>query len=262
VDDGWYIDEIRVTNTLTSAATVSVDQADRSGLPTCGAVCGSLTASLTASPPTVGPGEQVTLDASGSVADQCPGGTLLYRFWADGLRDGLLLGPDDFVLQDWAANAMLTRTTNSTTHYFVDVRCSTTPACASRAMVVVPFVCPPADLQPLPVPILWTNDTEVVWNNGGTLSDAIRGDLGALRASQGQFDGTVLGCMVNDISGNGLTRFTDAGTPPPGEAFYYLVREDFHCRSWSTGVPAEVPGAGGNRDVDLAYDPHICPSYD
>jgi hypothetical protein len=262
VDDGWYIDDIRVTNTLTSGATVSVDQADRSGLPACGPVCGSLTASLVASPPTVGPGEPFTLDASGSAADQCPGGTVLYRFWWDQVRDGLL-GPYDFVLQEWGANAMLTRTTPSTAHYFVDVRCSTTPACNSRALAVVPFVCPAADLEPLPVPILWASDTEVVWD-AVPYTDAIRGDLGALRASQGQFNGTVLGCMGNQIqtaSGDVFTRFTDADTPLPGEAFYYLVRQDNPCRSWSTLSPAEVPGAGGNRDIDLAYDPHICPSY-
>ena len=27
-DDGWYIDDIQVTNTLTGAATVTVDTAD------------------------------------------------------------------------------------------------------------------------------------------------------------------------------------------------------------------------------------------
>ena len=259
VDDGWYIDDLRVTNTLTSAATVSVDQADRSGFPACGPVCGSLTASLIASPPTVGPGEPFTLDASGSATDQCPGGTVLYRFWRDQVRDGLL-GPYDFVLQEWGANAMLARTTTSTAHYFVDVRCSTTPACNSRAMVVVPVVCPPADVEPLPVPILWASDTEVVWD-AVPYSDAIRGDLDALRTSQGQFNGTVLGCMGNQITGVDFMRFTDADTPLPGEAFYYLVKQDVGCNSWSTLSPAEDPGAGGNRDIDLAYDPHICPSY-
>jgi hypothetical protein len=29
--------------------------------------------------------------------------------------------------------------------------------------------------------------------------------------------------------------------------------------SWGTGSPAELPGAGGDRDADLALDPHTCP---
>jgi hypothetical protein len=33
MDDGWYIDDIQVTNTLVSAATLRVDTTDRSGLP-------------------------------------------------------------------------------------------------------------------------------------------------------------------------------------------------------------------------------------
>ncbi len=260
-DDGWYIDDIRVTNTLISAATVSVDQADRSGLPACGPVCGSLTTSLTATPPTVGPGEAVTLDASGSVADQCPGGTLLHRFWWDWERDGLL-GRYDPVLQDWDPNAVVSSTATATKHYFVDVRCSTGPACAGRALVVVPFVCPPIDRMPFPVPITWASKTQVSWGGDGTVSDAIRGDLGALRASHGQFNGSVLDCMEKNIA-DGIPRsFTHAGTPSPGEAFYYLVKEDISsCDSWGTGSPAEVPGAGGDRDADIPLDLDICPSF-
>ena len=46
-------------------------------------------------------------------------------------------------------------------------------------------------------------------------------------------------------------------------AFYYLLKTGFtgsHCLfySWSTGSPAEKPGAGGNRDQDLALDPNGC----
>src|SRR6185369_15330341 len=68
-DDGWYIDDIRVTNTLTSAATVRVDTADRSALPGCPAACSSLSASLAAVPTSSSvPGEPILLDASGSTA--------------------------------------------------------------------------------------------------------------------------------------------------------------------------------------------------
>ena len=263
-DDGWYIDDVRVTNTLTGAATVSVDQADRTGLPTCGPVCGSLTASVTATPPTVELDQEVTLDASGSVADQCPGGNLQYRFWDDVDKDGVL-APWDTVFQEWGVNAVLTHTPNRTKHYYVDVRCSTGPACASRVLVVVPLVCAPVDRVPFPDPITWASKTHADFGWRFDVSaDAIRGDLGALRASQGQFQGTVLDCMGNNIYATGSTNlnFTHAGTPSPGEAFYYLVKDDGHaCASWGTGSTAEVPGAGGDRDLDIPYDPNICPAY-
>jgi hypothetical protein len=45
-DDGWYIDAVQVTNTPVSAATVTVDMADRSGLPACGPVCTDVTPPL------------------------------------------------------------------------------------------------------------------------------------------------------------------------------------------------------------------------
>ena len=45
-DDGWYIDDIRVTGALTSAATVTVDTADRTGLPVCGPSCSAVSAFL------------------------------------------------------------------------------------------------------------------------------------------------------------------------------------------------------------------------
>ena len=261
-DDGWYIDDIRVTNTLTSAATVSVDQADRSALPACGPVCGSLTASLTATPPTVEPNEEVTLDASGSAADQCPAATLQYRFWDDVEKDGVL-GPRDTILQEWGPNAVVTATPNRTKHYFVAVRCPTGPACTERVRVVVPFACAPADREPFPDPIVWPNKTHVAWGDGhGTGADAIRGDLGALRTSQGQFNGTILNCMVNNSNATGSSDpgFTDINFPSPGQAFYYLVKEDGNaCATWGTGSPAEVPGAGGDRDADIPRDPHICP---
>ena len=105
-DDGWYIDDVRVTNTLTSAATVTVDTADRSGLPACGPVCTSVTASLVATPAIIECSEAFTLDASGSVADQCPGGALQFRFqWQFFLREGHAA-----VLQDWNENGIVSHT--------------------------------------------------------------------------------------------------------------------------------------------------------
>ena len=260
-DDGWYIDDIKITNTVTSAATVGVDTADRSGLPACGPVCGSVAASLEASPPTVGPDEEVTLDASGSASDQCPGGVLHYRFWKDWNQNGLL-EPGDLVLQEWGPNPVVTSMHNVDMRYVVDVRCSTRPACADQASVVVPLVCPSITPVPFEATLLFSSQVHGYWEGLSYphRGDAIRGDLLAVRASGGQFDDTVDVCVVN----NGFLEFEDATVPGPGGAFYYLVKEDGYAvlcgqHSWGTGSPAEAPGAGGDRDADLALDPRVCP---
>jgi hypothetical protein len=92
--------------------------------------------------------------------------------------------------------------------------------------------------------------------------DTIRGDLDALRASGGQFNGTVQTCIEPPFPFESY--FIDATVPGVGQTFYYLVRNAWTtpvCTfgSWSTGSPAEVPGVGGNRDADIALDPDSCP---
>jgi hypothetical protein len=275
-DDGWYIDDIQVTNTLVSAASVVVDPADRSALPACGPVCGSVTASLIPTPSTTaGPDEVVTLDASGSAADQCPGGILHYRLWRDLYRNGTLEASEpgvtegaprrvDTVLQEWGPGTSVIDVPNGTMGYAVDVRCSTRPACTGGAAVVVPLVCDPVVAVPFPGSIAWTSQVRVeVGVEVGTPFDAIRGDLDALRASGGEFDGTVQTCIMQPFPPDGS--FIDATVPGAGQAFYYLVRDPWNtpvCTfgSWGTGSPAEVPGAGGDRDADIALDPDTCPS--
>src|SRR6185503_2817791 len=114
----------------------------------------------------MGPNEVVTLDASGSTADQCSGGTLHYRFWRDVDQDGVL-DPEnpsiansfperlDTVLQEWEPGTSVTDVPNRTMGYGLDVRCSTRPTCAGRATVVVP--CSSTEPVPLPSLITWTN---------------------------------------------------------------------------------------------------------
>ena len=151
----------------------------------------------------------------------------------------------------------MTDVPNRTMGYGLDVRCSTRPTCAGRATVVVP--CSSTEPVPLPSLITWTNKSQVDWAATGTHFDAIRGDLGALRASGGQFDGTVQACLFNDSL---YPQFFDSTLPSTGQGFYYLVRlQNDGCGVglWGTGSPAEVPGAGGDRDADLALDPAACP---
>jgi hypothetical protein len=92
--------------------------------------------------------------------------------------------------------------------------------------------------------------------------DVIRGDLGALRTNNGQFNGTVEACLGNDVA---VSSIADATTPAPTAGKYYLVRGAGpapYCNaghSWKTGAAAEKPGAGGDRDADIALDPDGCP---
>jgi hypothetical protein len=266
-DDGWYVDDVRLTNTLTSAATVSVDTADRSALPACGPVCTSMTASLMA-PSIVRCEQTFTVDASGSTADQCPGGVLQFRFWANWEAQSedpyRLTELNAELLQDWSENAVLSEVIQEPMSWFpprrfgVDVRCSTRPACAASATPVLVGV----DFEPIPFPSTLRFDSSTVLSWGVHAQvDILRGDLHALRAGGGDFNGTVDPCLRNDFVGSSLSNI---GAPLPGEAKYFLVREHHCCDtgcsadSYSTTAAAEMPGAGGDRDDDIALDPDHC----
>jgi hypothetical protein len=259
-DDGWYIDEVTVTHTLTGPATISVDTADRSGLPACGTVCTSVTPSLVVTPAAAECEEVFTLDASGSTADQCPGGVLQFRFrwlWGELPPGGVLSGLNAAMLQDWNENGILSHPaqTIGAHPYRVDVRCSTLSACGASA-TAMPTVDPSSPVVVFfPYTITFDGKSTLSW---GTPTDVlgVRGSLGALRASGGNFAGTDEGIW----GGSGLSSHVDQSVPAPGEGKYYLLRGSRSsppnlCTrySWMTGSPAEVPGAGGNRDEDLGF---------
>ncbi|HET9298853.1 MAG TPA: hypothetical protein VFO11_02840, partial [Candidatus Polarisedimenticolaceae bacterium] len=266
-DDGWYIDDVRVSNTLTSAATVSVDTADRSGLPACGPTCSSVTASLVATPPIMECSDRtITLDASASTADQCLGGVLQFRFqWQYFTNWEQHAG----VVQDWNESPVVSHTMGDLVSYgpfpyHVDVRCSTLPACLGRATTRVPM-----HFQPVPFPysISFLDKVTIGWGSNLYFA-AASGDLMALRANGGNFEGTAVSCLAYVSPGDGTrSSMTDFSLPSPGQAKYYLLRQvasavpDCSINSYSTGSPAEVPGAGANRDVDLSLDANTCPPF-
>jgi hypothetical protein len=256
-EDGWYIDDIRVSNTLTSAATVRVDTSDRSALPGCPAGCASLSASLVADPnPSSMPGQPIVLDASGSAADTCPGGPLLYRFWHDRNGDGVLAEPLDRLLRSWTDNPILQEAPHYTRAYAVEAQCSSQRTCADRADIVVTVPCAPPLFNTLRFTL---SKWYLTWDVPAPV-DVLRGDLDALRANGGNFQGTVIACSRPCC---GMIAYAGDDEPPLGSGFYYLAREagpTYACGpSWGTGSPAELPGAGGDRDADLALDPNQCP---
>ena len=258
-DDGWYIDDIKVTNTLTSAATVSVDTADRSGLPACGPVCTGVTPSLVVTPGATVCGDVFTLDASGSSADQCPGGALQFRFWwiwHELPPGGVLNELRATLLQDWNENGILTHPvqTIGAHPYHVEVRCSTLPACgASTTSTATVDSCPV--VVRFPYTIRFDSKSTLSWETPMPRVDFVRGSLGELRASGGNFVGT----EDEEVVSSGASIDDPLPDPLSGEGKYYLLRgfnrynpPDRCTRySWMTGSPAELPGAGGTRDEDL-----------
>jgi hypothetical protein len=131
----------------------------------------------------------------------------------------------------------------------------------ATALVTVP--CPSTGNARVPFDqeVGFASKSELSWG-AAELVDVIRGDLGALRSSAGQFAGTVETCAADDQT---LSSLTDATVPGAGSGKYYLVRSAGpppYCNataSWKTGAAAERPGAGGDRDADIALDPDACP---
>ena len=87
-----------------------------------------------------------------------------------------------------------------------------------------------------------------------TESDLIRGDLGALRSSGGNFSVATSECLANDVS---TTSFTSSGVPSLGDAFWFLTRCD-NCPgkgSYDSGASSQV----GVRDPGIAASGNDCP---
>lgn len=88
------------------------------------------------------------------------------------------------------------------------------------------------DVHAEPVVKLAMFDTDLGWDPvpGAMGYDIVRGDLGALRATGGDFADATLECLGNDLNIAGLPAGPD---PPPGQAFWFLARAIY------TGGPGE-----------------------
>ena len=147
VDDGWYVDDVRVNQTLGAALpTASTDATDNSALPGCPGSCSSVAPALTISPPSGSlPGRVATLSAVASTADACTGGALLFRFYEDRDHSGAF-SPGDEQLAAFGTGPRLDVAPDATTRYGVTVRCSEggTAAClGSDATADFTLACAP-----------------------------------------------------------------------------------------------------------------------
>ena len=242
-DDGWYVDDIRVSQTLgTTASVVTTDSADNSALPGCGAVCSTLTPAITVAPALLpAPGQPTVLSAQTSSADRCLTGTLLFQFWVDGNNDGVGGDAADTLVQDFSPNSSYPDAPTVTTSYAVRVKCSsaTSGTCAgawSAATVTVD--------QPnlgLTKNLKFSNKTTIASPTEPALLiqyplDLLRGPFSGPFGPTFNFAGT--SCLFNNVPS--ATPLTDATVPTLGNGLYYLLR--FNNGTWSALVPQEKNG--------------------
>ncbi len=278
LDDGWWIDDLRISNTMSSPATISADTKDNSALAACPANCTTVTAALVSSPSTAlaAPGQVVELRAAGSSADICLSGTLQYQFWLDNNSNGTLSTVDgDTLARDWSDNSAYIDAPLYSTQYGVKVRCSSAPTCASQAVRAVVVTCP-GTVQTFFCPTIYVNKLNLtgtvepdntVWVAGLTAAtpvDVIAGNLTALRTAK-TYTGSALACLANDGTlpyyipiGPTILDTTLALTP--GQAQYYLCRPQgaSYCNAkytYSAGAPKELAG----RDTEIAAGAIKCP---
>src|SRR3989442_12887472 len=85
-----------------------------------------------------------------------------------------------------------------------------------------PFFVPVLELE-----IADANPTVVRWNflGSGITYDVIRGGVGSLHATGGLVDLGLVACIENDSTDLTTRGLADAVVPPPGAAFFYLVRQ-------------------------------------
>ena len=254
-DDGWYIDELQISDTLTAPATVTVDNDALTGIPCSGVTCNMVTPSLVATPSSLAaPGQVTSLDASASFADICVDGVLQFQFWIDGDGNSVLGDPADTLLRDFTDNPLFVDAPGTTTAYGVKARCSSAPAtCTGDATLTVTVTCPSlGTVGPFSETLLFADKDTLSWSSVQDV-DAIRGDLGALR-STGDFSGTVEACVADNVS----TASISAGSAlAPGSGLYYLVRTANFCNANATWASGGIDA--GDRDGQISADPNRCP---
>ena len=89
----------------------------------------------------------------------------------------------------------------------------------------------------------------------GTTYDVVKGDLGSLAGTGGDFSASLLGCLAPRASSPSAS---DAATPGPGSGFFYLARA-IDCASNAGTFDGAPPGQMGSRDAEIAGSPSRCP---
>src|ERR1044071_5735084 len=120
------------------------------------------------------------------------------------------------------------------------------------AAALVAAFAPPSTLAAPGNPVLQLGPTGLQWSSvpGCTGYDVLRGDLGGLQQTRGNFTVATTQCAANNMTGTALG---DAESPAAGEGFWYLGRA-VPCRevgTWDSGGPSQQ----GSRDAEIAASP-------
>jgi len=90
--------------------------------------------------------------------------------------------------------------------------------------------------------------------SSGTAFDVMRGDLGSLRASEGDFAAAGMTCVTDD---DPLAGATDSENPAGSQGFFYLVRA-VNCADQHGSYESNGPGQAGSRDDEMLGLPAAC----
>jgi hypothetical protein len=85
--------------------------------------------------------------------------------------------------------------------------------------------------------------------------DVVRGILGTLRSTGGNFTLAVDACVANDL---GATSMQDAAPPAGGSGYWYLVRPVNACSGAGT-YDSTIPPQQSSRDAEIAASTSACP---
>lgn len=96
--------------------------------------------------------------------------------------------------------------------------------------------------------LLWTSVT------AGAAYDVVRGELGLLRTSGGNFTTAVDACLANDVAS---VAFPQGPAPAAGDGFWYLVR--FVLPGSVGSYDSGGPGQAASRDPGIATSALACP---
>jgi hypothetical protein len=239
-DEGWWIDDIKVTGVLSSIAQPPADD-KAPGPAACPAIAcnagvgdGGFTVDLVAldadNDGLVVGGETVTVSAASTLnPGGCVGGGAQFRFFKNGTTT-------PFLVQDWSSDPTYTDNPTADAIYSVQVRCSTFAACTSNVSSVAGtenVAVYPGDGQDIVLTlthVLGTATTTIAWparlqhplvsgydlytGSIATVGDAGQATLSGLACTFGNIPQAAVGSPISR---------TDTVNPAVGTAKYFLA---------------------------------------
>jgi hypothetical protein len=258
-DDGWWIDDIRITGAITTQITPSPDtKTPLAG--TCPATCNAGVGDGGTAPAIVihdanadgiyEIGEALTIDGSAStLPGGCVGGVAQFRFE----RDGALI-------QDWSTASVYIDSPVKDASYKVKVRCSANTACASVTGATVAAQIYPGDGNDIVLTmatVVPNTSASINWiarpqvtSVGGY--DVFRGLLTAYNSDPTM---ATLQCLASDIPQPAVgapVSTQDATNPPLKDVYYYFVGH-------SSRAAGALDALGRRSNNTIIVSPVSCP---